>query len=144
MIACDCAVCTSTDPRDKRYRPSIYITADDGQGLLVDATPDLRSQALAHDLRRVDAILLTHAHADHIMGLDEVRRFNYMTHRPMPIHADARTIANVRQVFSYAFDEGAKSGGGVPSMDLLTVEGPFDIGVSHIVPVPVMHGRWQI
>ena len=77
MIGCDCDVCHSTDPRDKRSRTSIVLEMDDGLQVLVDTTPDLRTQALRHDIRRVDAILFTHAHADHIMGLDDVRRYNH-------------------------------------------------------------------
>ena len=82
MIGCDCAVCRSTDPRDKRIAPvDLSSSCDDGMRVLVDTTPDLRAQALRHDIRRVDAILFTHAHADHVMGLDEVRRFNVLSER---------------------------------------------------------------
>jgi phosphoribosyl 1,2-cyclic phosphate phosphodiesterase len=144
MIACDCDVCRSTDPRDKRFRPSIYVELDDGLCVLVDTTPDLRSQALAHDLRRVDVILLTHAHADHVMGLDEVRRFNYMTGQPMPVHADPVTLGHVRHLFGYAFDAEAKAGGGVPSLNLIAIDGPFRLGAQEVIPVPLIHGRWQI
>jgi len=144
MIACDCDVCRSPDARDKRFRPSIYVQLDDGMCVLVDTTPDLRSQALAHDVRRVDAILVTHAHADHVMGLDEVRRFNYMTGRPMPVHADPSTLAHLRHLFGYAFDADAKAGGGVPSLDLVPIDGPFTLGAQEVVPVPLIHGRWRI
>src|SRR5690349_6432609 len=91
MIGCTCAVCASSDPRDKRTRPSIYVDVADGPKILVDTSTDLRLQALAHDVRRVDAILFTHSHADHIMGLDEVRRFNAMMGGAMPMFADERT-----------------------------------------------------
>ena len=82
--------------------------------MLVDTTPDLRAQALRHDVRRVDAVLYTHSHADHLMGLDEIRRFNVLTGRAMPIYGDARTLASVRQTFSYVFESNAPKGGGVP------------------------------
>jgi len=144
MIGCDCNVCRSSDPRDTRFRPSLYLELDDDTRILVDATPDLRSQALAHDIRRVDALIVTHAHADHIMGLDEIRRFNHMTHRSMPLYADARTLDSIRRTFEYAFDAGAPAGGGVPQLDLRTVDGPFQVGGAEIVPVPIRHGRWQI
>ena len=116
MIGCDCAVCRSSDPRDQRTRPSVYLELNDGLRVLVDTTPDLRSQALRHDIRRVDAILFTHAHADHIMGLDEVRRFNMLTRRAMPVFADARTLAALRRTFGYVFDSDAPKGGGVPHL----------------------------
>jgi len=144
MIGCDCAVCRSEDPRDKRTRPSIYLELDDGGRVLVDTTPDLRFQALRHDIRRVDAILFTHAHADHVMGLDEVRRFNMLTRQPVPVYADRRTLAALRRIFAYVFDSDAPKGGGVPDLRLWTIGGPFMIGRQEIVPVPIRHGNWHI
>lgn len=141
VIGCDCPVCRSTDPCDTRLRASIYIETDAGARLLVDTTPDLRAQALRHNLRRVDAILFTHAHADHVMGLDEVRRFNELSGRPMPIYADQRTQAELRRLFAYAFDAGARPGGGVPSLRLWTIGGPFLLERQSVVPVPLRHGR---
>ena len=110
MIGCDCSTCRSTDPRDRRLRPSIFVQLNDGTSVLVDAGPDLREQALTHRIRRVDAIVFTHGHADHILGLDDVRRFNFMQKRPMPCYGDARTIADIRQTFAYAFDPGDPEG----------------------------------
>ncbi len=144
MIGCDCAVCQSEDPRDKRTRPSIYLELDDGLRVLVDTTPDLRFQALRHDIRRIDAILFTHAHADHIMGLDEVRRFNVLTRQAMPVFGDARTLTNLRRTFAYVFDSTAPKGGGVPHLQLWTIGGPFTIGRQDIMPVPIRHGSWHI
>ncbi|HUF46935.1 MAG TPA: MBL fold metallo-hydrolase [Vicinamibacterales bacterium] len=144
MIGCDCAVCRSDDPRDNRTRPSIYLELDDGLRVLVDTTPDLRLQALRQDIRRVDAIFYTHSHADHVMGLDEVRRFNVLTRRALPVFADARTLASLRRTFAYVFDSDAPRGGGVPHLQLWTIGGPFLIGRQEIVPVPIRHGTWQI
>lgn len=144
MIGCDCAVCHSSDARDRRFRPSIYVELDDGLRVLVDTTPDLRSQALQYGVRRVDAVLITHAHADHIMGLDEIRRFNATTRRAMPVHADDATVESLRRLFSYAFDSGAQAGGGVPRLELVPIRGPFRLGAQEVVPVPLMHGRWRI
>jgi phosphoribosyl 1,2-cyclic phosphate phosphodiesterase len=144
MIGCDCDVCRSADPRDRRFRPSIYVTLDDDVRVLVDATPDLRSQALAFGVRRVDALIVTHAHADHIMGLDEIRRFNALAGRPLPVHADARTLAALSRTFEYAFDPAVPAGGGLPRMNLVEIDGPFRIGAQRIVPVPIRHGRWEI
>jgi phosphoribosyl 1,2-cyclic phosphate phosphodiesterase len=144
MIGCDCGVCHSTDPRDQRSRTSIVLTMDDGLRVLVDTTPDLRTQALRHDVRRVDAILFTHSHADHIMGLDDVRRYNWLSRQPMPIYGDAKTIGDVRRSFSYIFDRDAPKGGGVPDLRLWRIGGPFCIGRQEVVPVPVRHGPWQV
>jgi len=144
MIGCDCGTCRSTDPRDQRLRPSIFIETDDGRALLVDAGPDLRAQALARNIRRVDAILFTHGHADHILGLDDVRRFNAMQQRPMPCYGDEKTIADIRQTFAYAFDSTTHKGGGLPQVEMFSVLGPFCVGRQEIVPVPIFHGRRPI
>ena len=144
MIGCDCATCHSSDPRDRRLRPSIFIDSDDGVALLVDAGPDLREQALTHRIRRMDAILFTHGHADHILGLDEVRRFNLLQRRRMACYGDARTIADIRQSFAYAFDPATQRGGGIPQVDTFVIEGPFCIGRQEIVPVPIFHGQRAI
>jgi phosphoribosyl 1,2-cyclic phosphate phosphodiesterase len=144
MIGCDCAVCRSDDPRDKRTRPSVYLEVAGGFRVLVDTTPDLRFQALRHDVRRVDAILFTHAHADHIMGLDEVRRYNMLTRTPMPVYGDAETLTNLRRTFAYIFDSDAPKGGGVPNLQLWTLGGPFCLGRQEVQLVPLRHGPWQV
>jgi phosphoribosyl 1,2-cyclic phosphate phosphodiesterase len=144
MIGCDCGVCRSDDPRDTRLRPSIYVECNDGTRVLVDTTPDLRQQALRHGIRRVDAVLFTHAHADHLMGLDEVRRFNILMGGPIPIFGDARTLANLRRTFAYVFEADAPKGGGVPDLRLWTIGGRFCVGREEVVPIPIQHGRWQI
>ncbi|MEO7190713.1 MAG: MBL fold metallo-hydrolase [Vicinamibacterales bacterium] len=144
MIGCECAVCRSTDPRDTRLRSSIYVECDDGLRVLVDTTTDLRQQALRHGIRRVDAILFTHSHADHIMGLDEVRRFNMMSGQPMPIFAERHTLEDLRRTFGYVFRSDAPRGGGVPDLRLWEIGGPFCLGGQEVVPVPILHGSWQI
>jgi phosphoribosyl 1,2-cyclic phosphate phosphodiesterase len=145
MIGCDCAVCRSTDPRDNRLRPSIYVEADDGTRILVDTTPDFRQQALRYDLRRVDAVVYTHAHADHVLGLDELRRYNHMTRQPVPLYGEPHTLEQIRQTFAYAFQKGARAGGGVPDLTTHDLDGgPFAIGGQAITPIPVRHGTWTI
>jgi phosphoribosyl 1,2-cyclic phosphate phosphodiesterase len=144
MIGCRCAVCRSDDPRDRRSRPSIHVAVDGGPAILVDAATDLRTQALAWDITRVDAVLVTHAHADHVMGLDDLRRFNVLRQGRLPIYADARTGRELRRIFSYAFEAPPTVGGGVPELDLLLIDGPFTVDGVAITPVPIQHGPQPI
>jgi phosphoribosyl 1,2-cyclic phosphate phosphodiesterase len=144
MIGCRCATCRSEDPRDRRTRPSVFIETDDGGAILIDAGPDLRAQALVYDIAHVDAIVFTHGHADHILGLDDVRRYNHIMRRPMPCFADAHTVEDIRRMFAYVFDPDAPKGGGLPQLELFPVAGPFCIGRQEIVPVPVLHGERPI
>jgi len=143
MIGCDCRVCRSSDPRDTRLRPSIAVQTG-STTVLVDAGPDLRMQALRHDLRRLDAIVFTHGHADHILGMDDVRRFNWLMKAPMPCYADARTLDDIRKTFHYVFDPATPKGGGLPSLDLRPIEGPFAVGDVAVQPVPLWHGERRI
>ena len=143
MIGCRCGTCRSSDPRDRRSRPSVLFELDGGVRLLVDTTPDLRTQALAYDLDRVDAILFTHCHADHVMGLDEVRRFNVLQRAAIPCYGDVRTLKELRRTFAYIF-ESDDEGGGIPRIDLRPLDGPVSIGGEAVVPVPVWHGRREI
>ena len=141
MIGCACATCQSTDPRDSRLRPSVYLEVADGPSVLIDTSTDLRQQALVRGVTRVDAILFTHSHADHVMGLDEVRRFNMLQKSAIPAYADARTAADLRRTFSYVFDPADQKGGGVPQIALFRIGGPFTLGELEIVPVPLLHGH---
>ncbi|RMG22752.1 MAG: MBL fold metallo-hydrolase, partial [Armatimonadetes bacterium] len=110
MVACSCEVCRSEDPKNHRTRCAIYVT-DGESGLLVDAPPELRLQLTRERIERVDAVLLTHTHADHVMGLDDVRRFNELTGQPMPVYGRDSTLDDVRRIFAYAFDPSAQQGG---------------------------------
>lgn len=151
-IGCDCGVCRSTDPRDRRTRPSIRIEIADGEAagrvpfagavrsILVDTSTDLRAQALANDVRRVDAILFTHTHADHVFGLDDVRRFNQMQKGAIACYGDAPTVASLRRMFSYVFDPPTQVGGGLPQLTLFPLAGVFSLGGVEVVPVTVLHG----
>jgi phosphoribosyl 1,2-cyclic phosphate phosphodiesterase len=152
-IGCDCPVCRSSDPRDHRTRPSILIEVQSNppspfaasvRSILVDTSTDLRTQALANDVRRVDAILFTHSHADHIFGMDDVRRFNQMQQSAIPVYADDETLANVRRMFSYVFEPPKQKGGGLPELVPFRIAGPFTLGGVEIVPVPLFHGRLPV
>jgi phosphoribosyl 1,2-cyclic phosphate phosphodiesterase len=142
-IGCACATCLSTDPRDNRLRPSIFLQSDRA-ALLVDAGPDLRQQALRHRIARVDAIAFTHGHADHILGIDDVRRFNAMMQGAMPCYGDASTLDDIRKTFGYVFAPDAPKGGGLPMLELRPIDGPFSVGDLRLQPVPVMHGKKPI
>lgn len=143
MIGCECAVCTSSDPRDVRWRPSIYLELPD-RAVLVDTSTDLRAQALRFRMPRVDAILFTHSHADHVLGLDEVRRYNAMQRSSIPCYADRLTASEIRRTFAYIFDGKVPPGGGLPEIELFTLAGEFCLGRTVISPVPIFHGRRMI
>lgn len=145
MIACDCAVCLSSDPKNKRLRPSILITTDDGANILVDTPPEMRLALIASHVTRLDAILYTHSHADHIYGLDDVRSFNYRSGRAMPVYAEPSVLADVRRIYEYIFRE-TPIGGGKPQVDLLAIEPGQDLPLSglDVLPLRVCHGRLPI
>jgi phosphoribosyl 1,2-cyclic phosphate phosphodiesterase len=140
MIGCDCDVCTSSDPRDARLRPSIYVEVDGYASLLVDTTPDFRQQALRHRIRRIDAVLFTHSHADHILGFDELRRFNTMQGGMIRAYGNREAWSVLKRSFYYAFDGLPRLGGGVPQVIANDIDGDFEVDGVHIVPVPVWHG----
>ena len=140
MIACDCPTCRSTDPHDTRLRPSIYVQPAPETGILVDAGPDLRQQALTHDIRRVDAILFTHGHADHVLGLDETRRFSAPAGRALPCYGDEQTLGEIRSMFRYVFDPATPKGGGLPALDLLPVTAEISVNGYAITPLSLLHG----
>ncbi len=143
MIACDCPVCTSSDPRDKRTRPSILIEYDD-TSLLVDTTPELRLQCLANNVRRVDAVLYTHYHVDHVLGLDDLRRFNWLQQGPIPIYAQSDTLDRLRVMFPYVFAPENSYPSAVPNLKLHVIDGPFEIGGRTITPIPLLHGQLPV
>jgi len=142
FVACDCAVCRSDDPRDKRLRSSILVEAEDVT-FLVDTTPDLRAQALRHDLRRIDAAIFTHSHTDHVAGFDDLRRFCELADRPMPVYASPHTMADLRRVFYYAFD-GQHAFRNYVRPEPHEVTEPFALGSVEIIPAEVPHGKMLV
>ena len=148
VIGCDCPVCRSNDPRDKRQRPSVLVSYLEGsrtRNVLIDTTPDLRQQALQTGFRSLDAILYTHAHADHIMGLDDVRPFNYGRQQPIPVYAAADTLERVERVFPYAFSGEVPHPGGSPRLAGHVLNGdPVELFGLSFRPVPIKHGPLDI
>lgn len=142
VIGCPCAVCRSSNPRNRRWRPGLKVE-NGGRVVLVDTPTDLRAQALRFGLPRLDGIVFTHAHADHIFGLDEVRIFNFRQGEAIPCFGSPRTLATLRRVFGYVFEEG-QEGGGKPQLELIEVEAPFAAAGLTWTPVPVWHGELEV
>jgi phosphoribosyl 1,2-cyclic phosphate phosphodiesterase len=141
-LACHCAVCESTDPHDKRTRPSVLL-AYGGHNVVIDTTPDFRYQALRAHIDHLDAVIYTHAHADHILGLDDIRPYNVKQKGIVPIYASAETLALLRRQFAYIFDE-TPSESSLPLIELHPIDGPFDLFGTKIIPVPAMHGSQPV
>lgn len=141
-IGCDCAVCHSTDPHDRRTRPSIMLAYDD-HVVLVDTTPDFREQAIRAQIKRVDAVLYTHTHADHILGIDDLRPLSF--HRPnkIPLYARPESAQFLRGMFRYIFDADYKFGG-IAKVELKPLTGPIELFGARFEPVPVIHGDTEI
>jgi phosphoribosyl 1,2-cyclic phosphate phosphodiesterase len=148
VIGCRCRVCTSDDPRNRRLRTGLWVEAEaDGaerRSVLIDASADFRQQALAAGIDRVDAVLFTHAHADHIYGIDDLRVFNFRQGEPIPCFGPPEALAAIRQAFSYVFDGSEPEGGGKPQLALVPVRGPFEAAGVPVVPVPVWHGSLEV
>ena len=143
VIGCTCQVCTSIDPRDKRTRTSAVIQVE-GKSLLIDTAPELRLQAVANGLTHIDAVLYTHAHADHVAGFDDLRSFNFIRQAELDVHADVLTSALIRDRFAYAFENPFPFYGGKPDLNLCVFDGPFAAAGVEVVPFQVGHGRWTV
>ncbi|MHB0972039.1 MAG: MBL fold metallo-hydrolase [Thermoanaerobaculia bacterium] len=142
VVGCSCAVCRSTDSKNHRLRQSVKIEI--GRTiLLIDTTPDLRAQLLRAPIPHLDFILFTHSHADHMMGLDDIRPFNFFQRRPVTAFASPMTAKAIRRAFSYIWND-SQPGGGKPQLDLREIDGPFEHAGVAITPIPVRHGDWTI
>ena len=142
MIGCDCAVCTSTDPKDNRLRSSILVESAN-TSLVVDTGPDFRYQMLRQKVKKLDAVLFTHPHKDHMAGLDDIRAFNFFTKKPIDIYADSLTEEAVRRDFYYAFTDTKYPG--IPELNLNTISTePFVVGDIPVIPIQVWHLKMPV
>lgn len=143
MVGCRCKVCTSPDPRDKRLRPSVLVRLG-GTRVLIDTGPDFRYQALRFGIERIDAILYTHAHADHILGLDDVRPFNFMQKKDIPIYGSSDALRTIERTFEYVFDA-APSESSRPRLSLHCFEAePIHLAGIEFEPIRAFHGRGTV
>jgi phosphoribosyl 1,2-cyclic phosphate phosphodiesterase len=141
-IGCTCAVCHSTDPHDRRTRPSALIEYA-GKVVLIDTTPDFREQAIREGITTIDAVLYTHSHADHILGIDDLRPLSYHRDEKIPLYARPEAADYIRNMFRYIFDADYKFGG-LARLELKPVDGPFDLFGAKVEPIPVIHGESEI
>src|SRR5216683_176976 len=141
-LGCSCRVCQSNDPHDKRLRPSLLLSRG-GQNVVIDTTPDFRQQALRVGLQRLDAILLTHGHADHILGFDDIRPFNIRQRSALPVYSNEETFRIIRRVFAYVFDD-KPTLSTVPSVTLISMERPVELLGVPFIPVPLLHGDMEV
>jgi phosphoribosyl 1,2-cyclic phosphate phosphodiesterase len=147
VVGCHCRVCRSAYPRNQRLRQSVLLEIPGKEGTrygLIDTTPDLRTQLLRHPIPRLDFVLFTHSHSDHLMGLDDIRPFNFRQRETVHAYASPHTAKAIRRVFSYIWDTSTQIGGGKPQLDLHEVDERFTHDGIEITPIPVSHGEWTI
>lgn len=142
VVACNCDVCTSEDPRDKRYRTSIMLSQGNSN-IVIDCGPDFRIQMLKHKVEDIDAVVFTHAHRDHIAGLDDIRAFNYILHKSIDIYGSQLTLDAIKEQFPYIFSPGRYLG--APQLILHPItEQPFSIGNFNFIPIQVLHHEMKV
>lgn len=153
VIGCKCKVCKSSDPHNRRYRSSVYVETADQKYIQVDCGPEFRLQAIENNIKKIDAVLLTHSHADHIFGLDDLRIFSVaLNHEPedergrrllaappMPVYTNKKCIDDIKKRFDYIFTP-ARDGGGHAKLNLIEASSPFKIGATTVTPIPMTHG----
>jgi len=143
-VSCKCPTCLSTDKRDKRLRTSLLVQSET-TNVVIDTTPDFRQQMLLYNIDRLDGVVFTHGHFDHIGGLDDLRAYNYTTKQPVRIFANAQTIDIIKRTFFYIFEEPEQIGGGIPILDISVIdEKPFSVGNIRFEPLPLFHGKMPV
>ncbi len=142
LIGCQCNVCKSTDPRDKRLRTSVLIRTDE-MTIVIDCGPDFRQQMLREDVRNIDAVLMTHQHKDHTGGIDDIRSFNFINRKPLDFYCDYPTELGIKEQYSYAFTETDYPF--LPKMNFVRItDKPFTLGSLKVIPIEVMHARMPV
>ncbi len=144
VVGCNCVTCSSTDSRNKRSRCSSLITLDSGENILIDTGPDIRNQALREDIKRVDAVLYTHTHADHLHGIDDLRAFCQIQRSQIPLYAKDDAVEHIKQKFGYTLREPLVDFWDLPVLRITAVQAPFDLFGVKITPIPIMHGKSHI
>ena len=143
MIGCDCPVCTSDDPRDRRTRVSVVFHYNE-HNVLVDCGPELRLQCVANKIERAHAVLMTHHHADHVVGIDDLRRFNWLQDGPIVLYGSDETLAQVREMFAYCFVDDPEYPSAKPRLRTAAVDGPFELFGREVIPIPYLHGELPV
>lgn len=143
VLGCDCGTCMSEDPRDRRTRSSAYLLAQELH-ILIDTATEFRLQSLKNRVKRVDLVLITHCHADHISGFDDLRRFNELQGGEIPVYGSQESITGIHAMFPYIFDPEAQLGGGKPQIKTVVVEGEFNVSGVTVIPIPVWHGKLPV
>jgi phosphoribosyl 1,2-cyclic phosphate phosphodiesterase len=141
-LGCHCRVCDSSDPHDHRTRPSVMLEFD-SRVVVIDTSPDFREQAMRERMERLDAVLFTHDHVDHVLGLDDVRPFYFRRRVPIPIFADSRSMNSIRRIFEYIFDQKYPYGG-LAKLDPHLIDGPFELWGERVIPLRVFHGNLPV
>lgn len=142
VIGCKCATCSSSDSRDKRLRCSLFVSSEK-TNIMIDIGPDARQQLLRHNVDKLDAIVITHEHMDHISGLDEIRAFNFSQQKPMRVYGTLQVFERLKEQYSYIFKN--KNYPGVPSVELIEINTePFCVNDILLIPIPVMHGNLPV
>ena len=142
MVGCECRVCTSDNPKNFRTRSSVFISEGE-YDILIDAATELRIQCLRNNIKKLDAVLLTHSHADHVLGFDDLRHFNRKLKADIQVYGSEETVNNVYKMFSYAFEE-VSSNGSKPKVTLIPIDGNLNLSGMEIIPVDVMHGQDRV
>jgi phosphoribosyl 1,2-cyclic phosphate phosphodiesterase len=143
VLGCNCSTCFSVDPRDFRTRSSVHLQTA-GRHILIDTATEMRLQTIKNRVTRVDFVLMTHNHADHICGFDDLRRFNELQAATIPVYGNKTTLKGISAMFPYIFEDTVQIGGGKPQIELFEISSPFTVAGIEIVPIPVFHGQIPI